>query len=200
MQVRRNHRHEDRHQRRRGESNPEYLTDVGGTLYFSAYDGTDTELWKYDGTTATKIDVNAGTGSSILIPDQRERHVYFRAYRRDGHGTLEVRRHDGDQDRHQRRHRAVPTLDLTDVDGTLYFRATTARTRSSGSTTARPRRRSTSIRLRRSDPNDLTNVGGTLYFARTTGRIRSSGSTTAPRPPRSTSTSSGSSSPATSRP
>ena len=33
------------------------------TLYLQAYDGTDTEAWKYDGATATKIDINV-TGSS----------------------------------------------------------------------------------------------------------------------------------------
>ena len=38
--------------------------DAGGTLYFSADDGTDRELWKYDGYTATKIDIYPGRGSS----------------------------------------------------------------------------------------------------------------------------------------
>ena len=64
MEVRRHHRHKDRRQPARVVPTREYLTNVGGTLYFCAYDGADTELWRYDGTTATKIDINAGAGSS----------------------------------------------------------------------------------------------------------------------------------------
>jgi trimeric autotransporter adhesin len=47
-------------------SNPQFLTDVSGTLYFSANDGTHgTELWKYDGTNTTLVaDINPGTASS----------------------------------------------------------------------------------------------------------------------------------------
>jgi ELWxxDGT repeat protein len=44
-------------------SNPFRLTDAGGTLFLYAEDGTDEELWKSDGTGATKIDINP-TGNS----------------------------------------------------------------------------------------------------------------------------------------
>ncbi len=47
---------------------PDYLTAVGSTLYFRAYDGTNGyELWKSDGTSAGTVmvkDINSGSGSS----------------------------------------------------------------------------------------------------------------------------------------
>ncbi|HEX2879910.1 MAG TPA: ELWxxDGT repeat protein, partial [Polyangiaceae bacterium] len=48
-------------------SNPQNLTKVGNTLYFSATDTTGTELWKSNGTLAGTVkvkDINAGAGSS----------------------------------------------------------------------------------------------------------------------------------------
>jgi ELWxxDGT repeat protein len=49
-------------------SNPQFLTDVNGTLYFSATDGVHgTELWKSDGTSAGTViveDINPGIGES----------------------------------------------------------------------------------------------------------------------------------------
>ena len=51
-----------------GSSNPQFLTDVNGTLYFSAADGVNgTELWKSDGTAAGTVmveDINPGIGGS----------------------------------------------------------------------------------------------------------------------------------------
>ncbi|MEO9872794.1 T9SS type A sorting domain-containing protein [Ekhidna sp.] len=48
-----------------GASNPGNLIEYDGALYFSAEDATNgTELWKYDGTTATVIDIQTGSGSS----------------------------------------------------------------------------------------------------------------------------------------
>jgi ELWxxDGT repeat protein len=49
-------------------SNPSSLTNVNGTLYFAAYDGTDgAELWKSDGTAAGTVmvkDISPRSGSS----------------------------------------------------------------------------------------------------------------------------------------
>nr|WP_304608947.1 ELWxxDGT repeat protein [Planktothrix sp. FACHB-1365] len=49
-------------------SNPGNLTNINGTLYFQAYDGTNgTELWKSDGTAAGTVlvkDIWSGTGNS----------------------------------------------------------------------------------------------------------------------------------------
>ena len=49
------------------DSSAQNLMNVNGTLYFAASnvsDGTDLELWKYDGTNTTKFDISPGTGSS----------------------------------------------------------------------------------------------------------------------------------------
>jgi ELWxxDGT repeat protein len=46
---------------------PEHLTNVNGTLYFTAWDATGNELWKSDGTSAGTVrvaDINPGTQSS----------------------------------------------------------------------------------------------------------------------------------------
>ena len=49
-------------------SSPTYLTDVGGTVFFAASDGTNgTELWKSGGTAAGTVmvkDINPGVANS----------------------------------------------------------------------------------------------------------------------------------------
>ncbi len=51
-----------------GGSSPSYLTNVNGTLFFQASDGTNgLELWKSDGTAAGTVlvkDINPGAGSA----------------------------------------------------------------------------------------------------------------------------------------
>lgn len=44
---------------------PNSLTNIGGILYFQANNGTNgAELWKYNGTTATQVDILAGANGS----------------------------------------------------------------------------------------------------------------------------------------
>src|SRR5262249_16139833 len=54
-------------------SYPHYLTDVGGTLFFAANDGTNSlELWKSDGTEAGTVlvkDINPGGGNNGSLPN-----------------------------------------------------------------------------------------------------------------------------------
>ena len=70
---------------------PYYLTNIGGTLYFTANDGTSgTELWKSDGTDAGTIrvkDILAGSQQFVSAQsDQRRRHALLQR---------RIRLHDG---------------------------------------------------------------------------------------------------------
>ncbi len=62
-------------------ANPSFLTNVNGTLYFQASDGSSgIELWKSDGTSAGTV--RYGTSARVLqrLPeffDERERDVVF---------------------------------------------------------------------------------------------------------------------------
>ena len=90
-------------------SYPHYLTDVGGTLFFAANDGTNSlELWKSDGTEAGTVlvaDINPGDDGSLpnhltavggmlyftaFVPVHRHRAV---EERRDGRGHRPGRGH-----------------------------------------------------------------------------------------------------------
>jgi ELWxxDGT repeat protein len=54
-------------------SNPSHLINVGGTLFFSAFDGNSTGLWRSDGTAATTVKVAADgfvDGSQIVATDE----------------------------------------------------------------------------------------------------------------------------------
>lgn len=104
-----------------GSPSPNSLTDVDGTLYFSAYDGTDRELWKYDGATLTKIDVNP-TGSSYPVALTNVNGTLFFSTRWTGPGD-DLRQYDGS---------TLSKVDfpvtsyvafLANINGTLYFAA-----------------------------------------------------------------------------
>jgi ELWxxDGT repeat protein len=114
---------------------PQWITNVGGTLFFAAAEGaTGTELWKSDGTTAGTVlvkDIRTGSGSSA--PALLVAHgglLYFSA--NDGVSGAELWRSDGT---------AAGTFAVKDIQpgadgskpeelisagGALYFRASTA--------------------------------------------------------------------------
>ena len=74
-------------------SSPRYLTNIGGTLYFSAHDGASgRELWKSDGTEAGTVrvkDIRAGSvGSSPRDLTNVGGMLYFKAD--DGVGGVEL--------------------------------------------------------------------------------------------------------------
>src|SRR5207248_6883299 len=81
----------------RAPSTPGNLTNVNGTLFFSAYDGTDgQELWKSDGTVA----------GTVLVKD-----IYPGAYYPTGYYSSPYGPHS-----------SSPS-NLTNVNGTLFFTA-----------------------------------------------------------------------------
>ncbi len=113
------------HQSRGDTSVPQFLTDVGGTLFFGADDGTNgIELWKSDGTAAGTVlvkDINPGATARAPVPDERERDAVLRGRRRHPRRrAVEERRHGGRHragQGHQPRRRQAPTPGyLTNVE------------------------------------------------------------------------------------
>ncbi len=119
----------------KGDSNPSHLTDVNGTLFFSANDGgSGTELWKSDGTAAGTVmvaDINPGNkDSNPSYLTNVNGTLFFGAT--DGasnHGT-ELWKSDGTAagtvmvaDINPGNQDGNPSY-LTNVNGTLFFSAT----------------------------------------------------------------------------
>jgi len=147
------------------------LSPVGSTLYFYADDGTHGfELWKSDGTEASTVlvkDIAPGVGGSdpLFRPVGVGGTLYFGADD-DTHG-LELWKSDGTEagtvlvkDIIPGGERSLPG-GLTDVGGTLYFRAWDGTRdglwRSDGTEAG-------TVMVRGIFPYELTDVGGTLYF------------------------------------
>ena len=177
---RRRHRAGERHPPRERVRLLHDLTNVNGTLFFPANDGTNgDELWKSDGTAAGTVmvkDIYPGSGG-----------VVSRSLLTNVSGTLFFTANDGTTALSCGSRTARPPAPcwsrtsspaaesypgyLTNVGGTLFFAPTTAPTAMScGSATARPpapswSRTSTPGSGAR-DPADLTNVSGTLFFGR----------------------------------
>ncbi len=76
-------------------SNPENLTNVGGTLYFTAFDlfGGGRELWKSDGTEAVTVRVKDVQVAHISYLTNVAGTLYFRA--NDGSSGYELWKSDG---------------------------------------------------------------------------------------------------------
>jgi ELWxxDGT repeat protein len=128
-------------------SNPTQLTNVNGTLYFTATDGIHGyELWKSDGTpagTAMVADINPGSSSPSKLTNVNGE-LYFSA--NDGTHGAELWKSDGT---------AAGTTMVADINpGTTinwYYTGTYGTF-------------SRSLFNNYSNPDNLTNVNGELYF------------------------------------
>ncbi|MES2566085.1 MAG: ELWxxDGT repeat protein [Bacteroidota bacterium] len=114
-------------------SSPYYLTDVNGTLFYTANNGTNgIELWKSDGTAAGTVmvkDINSGSGNSTTASDYINVNgtLYFTA--NDGTSGMELWKSDGTaagtvmvKDINPGSNGSSP-IRLTNVNGTLFFMA-----------------------------------------------------------------------------
>ncbi|BAY21063.1 hypothetical protein NIES2100_08080 [Calothrix sp. NIES-2100] len=162
-------------------SNPQYLTNVNGTLYFVAYDSNGgTELWKSDGTEAGTVrvkDIFAGIESSN--PQSLTNvngTLYFVAY--DSSGGAELWKSDGTEAGTVRVRDIFAgsgssnPYNLTNVNGTLYFVATDGNGdselwKSDGTSAGTVIVKDIFAGTSSSNPQNLTNINGTLYFSAT---------------------------------
>jgi len=116
-----------------GHALPEHLTNVDGTLYFAAYDGTARQLWKSDGTslgtvaiTSTSLASSSGPGELENIGgtlyfyargyDSASNYVGYELFKTDGTGTVlvkDIKPGTGSSN----------VRELTDVNGTAFFAA-----------------------------------------------------------------------------
>jgi ELWxxDGT repeat protein len=161
-----------------GDSAPEQLVDVGGTLYFAADDGVaGTELWKSDaGGTDMVADIVTGPDGSFpseLVDVGGT--LFFTAD--DGANGSELWTSDGTPDGTQMVEDidaapgsgSSPTL-LTAVGGTLYFTADDGTHgfelfKSDGTPAGTGIVEDINPNAGNSFPDELTNVGGTLFFS-----------------------------------
>jgi ELWxxDGT repeat protein len=150
-------------------SSLEGLTNVNGTLYFSAQDGSGQELWRSRGTTADTIPlesfalhtspplVNAGGTLFLLAPD--------------GSGSTGLWKSDGSYDDLVlvRGGFGANSGQLTSVNGTVYFAGQDGTNglelwKSDGTAAGTRLVKDIDPGTADSAPHALTNVKGTLYF------------------------------------
>jgi len=163
---------------------PEYLTSIGNTLYFKAYDTTNgSELWKSDGTASGTVmvkDIRSGSDSSLIkYLTVVGNTLYFEAYdttngkelwKSDGtaNGTVMVKDiYSGSS--------YSSLSDFTAVGNTLFFRATDGTNgyelwksdgTANGTVMVKDINNGSVSGL---DPSYLTAIGNTLYFRATDG-------------------------------
>jgi ELWxxDGT repeat protein len=162
-----------------------HLTNIGGSLYFAANDGTSGyELWKSDGTSSGTIrvkDIRSGLSSGVTTYANFTNvngTLFFRA--NDGSSGYELWRSDGTdagtvlvKDIFSGLNSAIgaftPTESLN-VGGTLYFVANDGVSgdelwRSDGTASGTVRVKNIAFGSSSSTPRSLTDVGGTLFFS-----------------------------------
>jgi ELWxxDGT repeat protein len=169
-----------------GSSFPDDLTNVNGTLFFTAQDGVNgEELWKSDGTAnGTVLVKDIFSGSSESIPDlliNVSGTLFFTAD--DGVNGRELWKSDGTTNgtvmvKDIRSGASGSNIsNLTVVNGTLFFTANDGDSGNeiwksdgteSGTVLVKNIRSSSSG----SNPDNLTNVNGTLFFAADDGLSR----------------------------
>ena len=157
---------------------PRSLTDVNGTLFFTADDGVSgSELWKTDGTaggTTMVSDIRRfGQGSHPRAFTDVDGTVFFTA--NDGTNGFELWRTDGTgqhttlvKDIRPGAKGSHPSS-LTDVGGTLFFTANEGSSgyelwKSDGTSEGTTLVRGLALSSHGSRPQSLTDVDGVLYF------------------------------------
>jgi ELWxxDGT repeat protein len=174
-------------------SSPNFLTDVNGTLFFIANDGTTgNELWKSDGTAAGTVlvkDINPGPeGSRSVFLTDVNGTLFFNA--NDGANGYELWKSDGTEagtvlvkDIWPGAVGPIPAssvpANLTDVNGTLYFQCNDGSHgdelwKSDGTEAGTVLIKDINLGMiglapAGSYPENLTDVNGTLFFIATDG-------------------------------
>jgi ELWxxDGT repeat protein len=164
-------------------SSPRFLTNVGGTLYFRAFESTGgSELWKSDGTAAGTVqvkDIRTGSASSSPYNFAASGGTLFFAAG-DGVNGTELWKSDGTdagtvlvKDIRAGATSGYP-FELTDVSGTLFFRANDGTAgselwKSDGTAAGTVQVKDVFAGAGNSFPRDLTDVGGTLFFTASDG-------------------------------
>jgi ELWxxDGT repeat protein len=160
--------------------NPQQLTNVNGTLFFAANDGTSgLELWKSDGSTAGTLkvkDINPGSaGSNPSSLTNVNGTLFFIAS--DGTGAAELWKSDGTaagtvlvKDINPGATAALIPSSLTNVGGKLFFAANDGVSgwelwESDGTTAGTSEVKDINAGASGAYPSSLTNVNGTLYFS-----------------------------------
>jgi ELWxxDGT repeat protein len=153
-------------------SYPSYFTDLGGTLLFSANDGTHgVELWRSNGTAAGTQIVHPGGGSNLTNLGGT---LFFSA--NDGTHGVELWRSNGTAAGTHIVKDINPggsgsyTGDLTNVGGTLFFSANDGTHgselwRSNGTAAGTVLIKDIDPGSSGSSPGYLTNVNGTIFFS-----------------------------------
>jgi ELWxxDGT repeat protein len=162
-----------------GDSRPEYLTNVNGTLFFSADDGSSgTELWKSDGTMTGTVmvkDINPGSGGSYpYYPTESNGTLFFSAD--DGSNGRELWKSGGTvtgtvmvKDIYSGTNGSLP-LNLAGVNGTLFFVANDGNSgwelwKSDGTVTGTVQVKDINPGAGFSSPSPPVAVNGTLFFS-----------------------------------